>query len=80
MRAGGASGPCVHTLGSVGFVMCGLLSCVSMGRFTRHLRSAGSELGKPLAHLTSSKFEHIPGGEALCPPPSVYALLQAVSG
>ena len=80
MRAGGASGPCVHTLGSVGFVMCGLLLCVSMSRFTRHLRSAGSELGKPMAYLTSSKFEPIPGGEALCPPPSVYALLQAVSG
>ena len=45
---------------------------------TSHLRGVGSELGKPMAYLTSSKFEPTPGGEALCPPPFEYALLQAI--
>ena len=70
---------------SVWLGMCELLACVgvSLRRVTRHLGSVGSELGKLVAYLTSSKFGHVPGEEALVlprggarPPPSFYALLQ----
>ena len=72
VRAGrwGVGAVCSHLLFDLPCVSR-LRVCVSRSllRVTRQSRSVGSELGKPLAYLTSSKFEHIPGGEVLVLPP-----------